>query len=149
MCRATISEQSNPHHLEIIRLLTRAFFLGFGYFMHEQESEEPSRNQQLTQEFIRLVEANYKVHRDLRFYADRMGLTAKYISTIVKLSSGKSATEWIEKYVTLDAITQLHSTSKTVKEIAYDLGFPSQSCFGKYFCRVVGLSPAAYRVEHR
>ena len=77
-----------------------------------------------------------------------MGLTAKYLSTVVKQSSGKSAVEWIEKYVTLDAITQLTSTSRTIKEIAYDLNFPSQSFFGKYFCRVVGVSPAKYRSEH-
>ena len=84
-------------------------------------------------------------HRDLKFYADAMGLTPKHISTVVKASSGRSAVEWIERYVVLDAQTQLISTDRTIKEIAYDLNFPSQSFFGKYFCRVVGISPAAYR----
>ena len=99
--------------------------------------------------FIRLVEQNYINHRDLKFYAEQLSLTPKHISLVVKQSSGKSATEWIEKYVTLDAITQLTSTDKSIKEIAYDLGFPSQSFFGKYFCRVVGISPAEYRKAHK
>lgn len=147
MCRNLISVEHNPHRVEILRLLTRAFFLGLGYFIHPMEEAEGRGNRQaeLTNEFVKLVENNYRDHRDLKFYADAMGLTPKHISTVVKASSGKSAVEWIEKYVILDAQTQLISTDRTIKEIAYDLNFPSQSFFGKYFCRVVGVSPAAYR----
>lgn len=149
-CTNLIPVESNPHRLEILRLLTHAFFLGLGYFIHDgaPTSSTDTRNSDITNEFIRLVEDNYREHRDLAYYAGRIGLTAKYLSTVVKQSSGKSAVEWIEKYVTLDAITQLTSTSRTIKEIAYDLNFPSQSFFGKYFCRVVGVSPAKYRSEH-
>ena len=62
--------------------------------------------------------------------------------------SGKSAMEWIEKHVILDAVSQLLSSNISIKEIAYCLNFPSQSCFGKYFSRVVGVSPATYREQH-
>lgn len=151
MCINTIETESNPHRLEIIRLLTRAFFLGLGYFIHEEQEPSPasSRGTALTSEFIAMVENNYRQHRDLGYYAERMGLTPKYMSTVIKESSGKSATEWIEKYVTLDAVTQLTSTDRTIKQIAYDLNFPSQSFFGKYFTRIMGLSPAAYREKYR
>lgn len=151
MCSNLIPEEQNPHRLEIVRLLTRAFFLGLGYFIHSVEfSNKPQgRGAELTSEFISLVEQHYREHRDLKFYADALGLTPKHISTAVKLSSGKSAMEWIERYVTLDASTQLSSTERTIKEIAYDLNFPSQSFFGKYFCRVVGISPMEYRRRHR
>ncbi len=151
MCRNLLPEEQNPHRLEIVRLLTRAFFLGLGYFIHQMHTSEApqGRKSELTSEFIALVEKNYRKHRDLRFYADVLGLTQKHISTVVKQSSGKSATEWIERYVILDATVQLVSTDRTIKEIAYDLNFPSQSFFGKYFCRVVGISPAVYRKQHR
>lgn len=145
MCKSIIPEHRNPNRLEIVTLLTRAFFLGMGYFLHQTEDNGNNRQSELTNQFIRLVEQNYIQHRDLKFYAEQLSLTPKHISLVVKQSSGKSATEWIEKYVILDAITQLSSTDKGIKEIAYDLGFPSQSFFGKYFNRVVGLSPAAYR----
>ena len=66
-------------------------------------------------------------------------------------SSGteEQITEWIEKHVILDAITQLLSTNTSIKEIAYKLNFPSQSCFGKYFLRITGVSPATYRTQHK
>ena len=151
MCMNIMPIEQHPHRLEILRLITRAFFLGMGYFLHDQHCDDrvQTRQESITSEFIRLVEDNYRAKRDLVFYAKRMGLTSKYLSTVVKASSGKSAVGWIERYVTLDAITQLTSTERTIKQIAYDLNFPSQSFFGKYFARVVGVSPQAYRAKHR
>ncbi|MBO5044883.1 MAG: AraC family transcriptional regulator [Alistipes sp.] len=142
-----ITVEANPHRAEIMRLITRAFFLGLGYFLHEQDTPDVanSRSKKLTSEFIELVEENYREHRDLKFYAERMGLTPKYISTVVKSSSDRSAVEWIERYVILDAIAQLSSTDRSIKHIAYDLNFPSVSFFGKYFTRIMGVSPSAYR----
>ena len=151
MVKNTITIEANPNRLEIVQLITRAFFLGLGYFLHEKDKADKVDNHQvkLTSEFLKLVEANYREHRDLKFYSERMGLTPKYISTVIKASSERSAMEWIERYVTLDAIAQLTSTDRSIKYIAYDLNFPSLSFFGKYFTRVVGLSPSAYRAEHK
>lgn len=147
MASNTIRVEGNPHRREILSLITRAFFLGLGYFLHEGDVAPKTRSEQLTSEFIELVEKNYRQRRDLKFYAEHMGLTPKYISSVVKEASGRSAMEWIERYVTLDAIAQLISTDRPVKYIAYDLNFPSLSFFGKYFTRVVGISPAAYRKQ--
>ena len=149
MCCNTIATEQNPHRLEILRLLTHAFFLGMGYFLHSAKSENDDRGTRLTDDFLRLVEENYREHRELKFYAERMGLTPKYISTTIKRASGHSATEWIERYVMLDAITLLTSTDLTIKEIAYTLNFPSPSFFGKYFARIEGISPAKYRERYK
>ena len=145
MCRDLAHETGNPHREEILRLTTRAFFLGLGHTIHKQHTAPKERGAELTTKFLRLVEAHYRTHRNLSFYAEQMSLTPKYLSTAVKATSGKSAMQWIEYYVILDASSQLSSTERTIKEIAYDLNFPSQSFFGKYFSRIVGLSPLAYR----
>lgn len=151
MCRNLIPQKSNPHRLEILQLLTRAFFLGLGYFIHKVEelNNVESRSNEITKKFIELVEEHYSRHRELSFYAGKLNLTAKHLSRTVKETSGKHATEWIEKHVILDAITQLLSTNTSIKEIAYKLNFPSQSCFGKYFLRITGVSPATYRTQHK
>lgn len=149
MCKNTIQEERNPNRLEIIRLLTRAFFLGLGYFIHKVEQSVSRRCDEVTKTFISLVEQHYIYHRELSFYAEKLNLTSKHLSRAVKKASGKSATEWIEKYVILDSITQLLSSSLTIKEIAYRLNFPSQSCFGKFFYRIMGVSPLSYRNNHK
>ena len=150
MCRNLIPQNENPHRLEILQLLTRAFFLGLGYFIHNiEQNNRDNRRAEITKDFIKLVEKYYTKHRELTFYAERLNLTTKHLSRTVKEASGKHATEWIEKYVILDAVTQLLSTNNSIKKIAYELNFPSQSCFGKYFSHSTGISPIAYRKRHR
>lgn len=151
MVNNIISIEEHPHRMEILRLLTRAFFLGLGHFIHKQASSiyGKSRQHEITARFLQLVEHNYREHRDVGYYAQRLHLTTKYLAATIKQSSGRSATEWIERHVTLDAITKLTSTQQSIKEIAYELNFPSASFFGKYFRRVVGLSPTEYRTQHR
>ena len=82
-------------------------------------------------------------------YADTLNMSAKYMSTLIKNASGKSALRWIEEYVILEAKAQLASTVNTVQQIAFDLNFPSQSLFGRYFKLHVGMSPSAYRASVR
>ena len=67
------------------------------------------------------------------------------LSTMLKQETGMTALDWIEKHVVLYAKSCLSSTSMTVQEISDELDFPSQSVFGKYFKRVEGVSPKAYR----
>ena len=60
-------------------------------------------------------------------------------------ATGRSATDWIERCVIMDAKAQLSSTQKRVSEISDDLNFASPSFFGKYFKRLTGLSPRDFR----
>lgn len=57
----------------------------------------------------------------------------------------KSAAEWIDDYVILEAKALLRSTNLTIQQISYELNFPSQSFFGKYFKRLTGMSPKEYK----
>ena len=81
----------------------------------------------------------------MEFYADKMCLTPKYLSKVIKEKSSKSASEWIDNYVTLEARALLKSTNMTIRQISDELNFPSQSFFGKYFKRHQGMSPKEYR----
>jgi len=92
-----------------------------------------------------LVENHYKEHRGLEFYADKLFITPKHLSKVVKTTSGKPANEWIDEYVVLEAKALLKSTNMTVEQISNELNFPSQSFFGKYFKRVTGMSPREYK----
>lgn len=109
------------------------------------EKDAP-RAQQLFDKFMRLLHAYHNKERSLQFYADKMFLTPKYISGIIKSYSGKAALEWINEYVVLEAKMMLRYTEMTVQEVAYALNFPTQSAFGKYFKQQVGVSPKKYRI---
>ena len=146
MMQNTIKVKENPYRMEIAKNLTRAFFYGAGYFFHKTPQEtKKSGHELLLENFLNLVQANYKEQRGTDFYANQLCLTPKYLSTAIKRESGKSANEWIDDYVTLEAKALLKSTNMTIQQISDELNFPSQSFFGKYFKRIVGISPKEYR----
>jgi len=142
-------QDGNPNMEEALQLLTRLFFLMTSWVFHPSSSEkEPQlRQSEAMMQFLQLVKLNYKEHREVGFYADKMNISAKYMTTLIKNASGKSAIQWIEDYVILDAKAQLSSTVNSIQQIAYDLNFPSQALFGRYFKRAVGMSPSDYRAS--
>lgn len=146
-CKAMIRlDGDSPAIWEILRLLTRAYFLGAGPRLKNRDGTPvPGRYDKLTEAYLTLVENQYREHRDLGHYAAALDRSIKYLSRHIKEETGLNATDWIDRCVILDAQAQLLSTQKTIREISESLGFPSQSFFGKYFKRVTGVSPAGFR----
>ena len=65
--------------------------------------------------------------------------------SIAKTASGRSAPEWIDSYVILEAKNLLKYSDITIKEIVYRLNFPNQSVFYKFFKARTGMTPSEYR----
>lgn len=110
----------------------------------ENPVNEP-RAQQIFDRFIYLLDIYHTKERCLKFYADKMALTPKHMSLMVKNFSGRNALEWLNEYVVLEAKLMLNYTTMTIQEISYRLNFPTQSAFGKYFKQQVGVGPKQYR----
>ena len=145
-----IKQKDNPYRREIIKCLFSAHYYGLGYYIHSSNSENKQTvrmtyQQELCERFITLVSENYKEKREIGYYADKLCVSNKYLSSLLKQETGLTALQWIEKYVVLYAKSCLSSTSMTVQQISDELFFPSQSVFGKYFKRVEGISPKQYR----
>ena len=95
--------------------------------------------------FIRLVAKFYRKERMVQWYASELGIGPKYLAETVKRISKRTPNEWIDKYVILEVRLMLKNSSMSIKEIANDLNFPSQSSLGKYFKERMGMSPSQYR----
>ena len=103
------------------------------------------RGKQLFNTFINLVNTYAKSERKLQFYADKMCVTARYLSTVVKQTTGITAKEWIDRAVVTNAKVMLKYSDKQVAEVAYALDFPNVSFFCKYFKHATGQTPQEYR----
>ncbi len=103
------------------------------------------RNNALLESFLRLVKDNYMEERNIEFYADKLGLTPKYLSRLIKKISGKSAREWIDSFLLLEAKSMLKYSDMNIKAIVYALGFPNATTFYRFFLQHVGCSPSEYR----
>ena len=98
--------------------------------------------------FLQLLSENFKKERQVKFYADKLCITPKYLTTIVRELSGKSVSKWIHGIVIREACYKLIHGVESVQQISYELNFPNQSFFGKYFKSYVGCSPSEYRLQN-
>ncbi len=139
----------NPHRKVIVQYLMVAFHYYSNSCLHKIPEEDllASKQNESVEHFLSLAEKNFKTQRQVKFYADKVNLSPKYLSQMVKSETGKSVNNWIEDYVILEAKALLKSSKHTIQQISNELNFVDQSVFGKYFKRVVGKSPKQYREE--
>ena len=104
-----------------------------------------TRQAAYVQEFMRLLQAHHHRHRSIAFYAERLCISPKYLSHLVKEATGNSASEWIAHLVVEEAKNMLRYSHKNIQQVAYALNFSTQSSFGKYFKHVTGMSPTEYQ----
>lgn len=96
-------------------------------------------------DYIKLVRQHYAHEHQLKFYANKLCLTPKYLMAVIKKHLGKNAKKFINEAIIADAKFQLKTTDLCVMQISDNLNFPNPSFFGKFFKQHVGVSPNAYR----
>jgi len=96
-------------------------------------------------QFKRLLEENYTTMRDAKAYASRMSISYKQLNEMCKAIIKTTAKVFIDNYVILEAKRKLVTTSLSVKEISFALGFDEPTNFVKYFKKQTKLTPAEFR----
>ena len=144
---------------QVCKLISSSILSGLFYYMvqvaHRRMATEMSidakssptgtRRQEYVREFMKLVHLNHTRERSVSFYADKLLITPKYLSLIIKEATGRSAAKWIDEYVLMEAKNMLRFSGKNIQQIAYTLNFPTQSSFGKYFKHMTGMSPSEFQ----
>lgn len=111
-------------------------------------ARERTRKEEIMAKFIIEVGEHFRAERQVNFYAERLCISSKHLSSVVKNVSGMTAGEWIDNYVIMEAKVLLKTTDRTIQQIADDLNFKNQSFFGKYFKHLTGMTPTRYRREN-
>lgn len=145
---ATQTEKELPNKHQLLeKQLSLAYELYIS-IRHEQDAEwKKNRMGQIHLQFCNLVVSHYKEERNVNFYAKKLGYDPRYFSRIFRAyNQGLSPLEWIQQYVVTQAkrIMDEHP-GQTVKETAFQLGFPTTANFCRYFKRASGIYPQAYK----
>lgn len=140
--------------IDITKRLLAAYLYKLGSILYrhrpelQAEASKPMKREEiLFKQFIHLVGEHHRRERRVDFYADRLFLSPKHFSAVIKKVSGKTAGEWIDEYVILEAKTLLKYSTMSIQEVAYYMNFPNPSFFGKYFKHHTGLSPSEYKAQ--
>lgn len=148
----SLARSNTPFLAECVRsILSSVFYYMAGVWAQKAESADQidakstSKSRALVDSFLQLLSEHYTMHRNVGFYADKLCLTPKYLSRVIRDTTGKSAPEWIDSYVILEAKNLLKHSGLAIKEIVFRLNFPNQSVFYKFFKARTGMTPTEYR----
>lgn len=143
-----LSHTSGKYLQRVIDALFMAFFYEFRNMVDRVEEVSPrpfTSREGHFKAFMDMLSAAYPKPRSVSHYATQLCITSKYLSTVCKEVCGERPSDIIERFVMKDVKYQLTHTSKSIKDIAYELGFPNISFFGKYVKNNTGMSPKAVR----
>ena len=144
-----VSSPKIKFKVEAARHMTLAMFYGYTFDEHgvDEKKNKSSRQEMLHSKFIDLLSRNFRTEREVKFYAEKLCVTPKYLSQVVSGLTGRTPSDYIEEFVVMESKALLNSTPMTIQQISDEMHFPSQSFFGKYFKRIVGMSPKEYRAS--
>jgi AraC family transcriptional activator of pobA len=128
----------------LLHLYLSAFLLQL-YRLNEHALSGSGEHDQRLFKLLQLLAEHCKTQKMVRFYADQVGLTSKRLNQIVKDKMNISVSELIYNYVLIAAKREVSEGKKSIKEIAIDLGFSSQSYFSRFFKKQTGTQPELFR----
>lgn len=143
---------NNEHHIffeEVIKGQLYSLLMEIASLYAEQEvkpkEKATSRNEEIVEQFFLLLKDHHKTERSATFYADKIFVTPKYLSSVLKKVTGRTINTWIDEAAVLASKILLKSTSLTVLQISEELNFPNSSNFGRFFKNYTGMTPIEYR----
>lgn len=145
---ANLTDEEMPHRYHTLLAQLAVGYEFLSYYRREQDRQWTSkRHAEIFSRFCDLVVNNYRQSREVKYYADLLNLTPKYLSKVISSATdGLTPAKWIEQYVTAQAkrLIETHATS-TLQETAFMLGFSEPTSFYRYFKRVTGMTAKEYR----
>ena len=137
-----------PYHHEIIRSLFFAYlFEASKIYEKGRTTAQPkfTREEELNLKFQDLLTQHDKLQHTLKFYADTLFITPKYLIHAIKTASGKSPGKLIDGAILEEAKLLLKNTSLSIATVADELHFSDQASFSKFFKKHTGFTPLSYR----
>lgn len=144
-------EMTSKDNLQVDMLqimLQRLLILSARNYKNTTQFDKLEKSQMdIVREYNFLVESNFLKHHDVAYYASLLNKSPKTLSNLFSIVSKKTPLNIIHDRIMLDARKRILYTDKSIKEIAYDLGYEDIQTFSRFFKNKEGISPIEYRVK--
>lgn len=138
----------NAQHDNIVKNILNGLLYEIAALYDQHPTPRPvgkTRGQLLVAAFQHLVQTHCASVRSVKFYADKLCITPKHLTVLVREVTGKNARDWIADAVVLEAKALLQDHAATIYQVALRLQFADQFAFSRFFKKSTGFSPTAYR----
>jgi len=143
-----------PNHLYykmMVQNLVQSMFFDMAHYAQlnkkiEMTTARVSNTQNtLIEKFFLLIKKHFQTHRNVSFYADKLCISSRYLSSLTQNEVKKSPKTIINEFLTLEIKDMLMETNIPIQQIAENFHFSDQSAFGRYFKNQTGVSPMEFR----
>ncbi|MBP5677858.1 MAG: helix-turn-helix domain-containing protein [Bacteroidales bacterium] len=149
--REIISYLQSDHiyKAEVLRLLYALFLLDLQNAQDRAivHYQLPQRVEEIFIGFIRLLPDHFAEHHDIPFYASALHISPVYLSRVVRQVSGRTVVDYINHMLLMEASFLLRTSELSISQIADRLHFADTPSFSKFFSRLKGQSPRAFREQ--
>lgn len=139
-------------HKEIIHTYLQLFLIKATRIKKKQTEaieENDVDDERFLNRFQNYLELNFKSQHAVSDYADYFNITPKSLHKKIKALTGKPVSQFIHDRIILESKRMLYHTQKSVKEIAYELGFDDPSYFSRFFTKRVEQTPTEFQQRIR
>ncbi|WP_299735079.1 helix-turn-helix domain-containing protein [uncultured Endozoicomonas sp.] len=134
---------SSPDN-ELINMLFTSFLRYLLRYLPDDERAPDFQNHKALQ-LMQLIDEHYQQKKQVIFYAERLNMSSKRVNELSHQFTGKSITQLTHEKVIIEAKRELAFTHKTIKTIAYDLGFNDIAYFSRFFKKQAHVTPQVFR----
>ncbi|WP_233276842.1 AraC family transcriptional regulator [Mucilaginibacter paludis] len=118
------------------------------YIALAKATDNSSRFEVVTKAFKSSLENNFTTVKSPGAYAKCLNISTPYLNECVKSTTGQPVSDHIQQRVILEARRLLYHSTKSVKEIAVELGYDDYSYFTRLFTKITGMPPLAFRSKN-
>jgi len=147
LCLTFSKQKNNKLYYPLLKdsCNTLVAFLTSLFLNQSKAAGNLSRAEIITQSFRKLLEKNYCTFKRPGDYAKKLNISTHYLNECIKHTTGYSASQHIQDRIILEAKRLLHHTDKSVKEIAFALGYVDYPYFTRLFAKATGMSALSFR----
>ncbi len=138
------------------RILESFIQVVFVYILRHAQSSSSAKPQEIPayrhariERLLELIDRYYREHKPVSFYAKLLGVSPTHLNRTVKQLTGGTTQELVANKLVDTAKRDLIAMPSSVQHIAYGLGFSDPAYFSRFFLKMTGETPRAFRLRER
>jgi AraC-like DNA-binding protein len=143
-------EKESRYQQQQLQALTLAFLFKCKSLFEQFDKALLPRTRQLElfYRFTHLISRFYTEYRNMEEYAAILNITPNYLSSVVKMVSGKSPKRFLDDRLITESKNLLTYSALAISEIAFKLSFSEPTHFIRFFKKETGMTPAEFRLRN-
>jgi AraC family transcriptional regulator, transcriptional activator of pobA len=140
--------QKTSTNLEVMLSIIHLLLEKSNVYYHENHNITTNKTSDFVTKFDSLLSQYFKSYKEVKYYADLLSVSPNYLNSVLKTKTGLNASSLIANKLIIKSKRLLVNSPLSIKEIAFEIGFESDSYFNRFFKKKTNQTPADFRANN-